>query len=239
MEDSSADASRLSEKTMKQCTVCCTLLGLESNSFGAYTTHRSIDAGGSEVQVPLNPMQAVDVRDAIAKEVYARLFQWLVSEINISTEAVKLKTNDKIRKISLLDIFGFECFQVNRFEQLCINYANEKLQQKFTRDVFHTVQEEYISEGIKWESIPYVDNELVIELLEGKGGIIACLNEECILPRGQDSSFLSKLRTSSSGHPNFAIDLRKRDEFTVAHYAAKVSYKYVFFLRILHIIMCC
>jgi myosin V len=139
---------------------------------------------GEAIAVQLNEGQAVDARDALAKALYARLFDWLVSAINTSTSRKRDVVKEGI--ISLLDIFGFEvsqatpchrlamihalisyptplqtspqCFVTNRFEQLCINFANEKLQQKFTQDVFKTVQIEYEEEGITWDHIEFPDN---------------------------------------------------------------------------------
>eukprot|EP01041_Mallomonas_annulata_P002899 gene2899-5689_t len=213
-----ADSSTVSPEN-EECKVCCELLGVEYSVFACKTTVRAIDAGGAEVVVPLSVDQAVDVRDALAKEVYGRLFLWLVNIINNNTACQK-----SVRSVGLLDIFGFESFEVNRFEQLCINYANEKLQQKFTRDVFRNVQEEYQTEGIQWELISFKDNDSVLDLIEGKLGVIACLNEECVMPRGSDPSFLSKVRSAAAAHPSFVVNLVKRDEFTVMHYAGRVSY---------------
>lgn len=133
--------------------------------------------------------------------------------------------------ISLLDIFGFECFDINRFEQLCINFANEKLQQRFTMDVFKTVQEEYQSEGLNWEMIAFEDNAQILDMIEGKGGILALLNEECQLPKGKDSAFLSKLKISCSPHPSFSINLLSQNEFIINHYAGKVNYNVNGFLE--------
>jgi myosin-5 len=129
--------------------------------------------------VPLNIEQAISGRDALAKEIYFRVFQWLVLLINFNTcyamnAALEEPSHDhyfskdhQCSTISLLDIFGFENFSTNRFEQFCINYANERIQQKFTEDVFKTVQEEYEFEGILWSKISYKDNADVLELLEG------------------------------------------------------------------------
>lgn len=166
----------------------------------------------------------MDLRDALAKEIYTRLFLWLVSVINTSTASYGEIHNT----ISLLDIFGFESFQVNRFEQLCINYANEKLQQKFTSDVFSAVQLEYQSEGLKWEKISYTDNSSILQLIEGKPvGVMAVLNEECVMPKGNDANLLAKLRKQFNAHDSFSFSLsggQSKDQFCIAHYAGKVTY---------------
>jgi myosin heavy subunit/DNA-binding Xre family transcriptional regulator len=133
--------------------------------------------------------------------------------------------------ISLLDIFGFECFAVNRFEQLCINFANEKLQQKFTEDVFKTVQTEYAKEGLIWEHITFQDNADVLDLIEGKKGLIHHLNEECLLPKGTDASFLNKVKQSNSTAPAFSSSQLNREIFTIQHYAGKVTYTIIGFME--------
>ena len=209
---------------------CCELLGLEVAAFEKDTTVRRIVTSSEEVMVKLSREQASDGRDALAKDIYDRLFQWLVVAINESTAAHGLERDRAYRgserTIALLDIFGFESFQINRFEQLCINYANEKLQQKFTQDVFMAVQEEYKSEGLEWELIGYKDNADVLDLLEGRLGVMALLNEECLIPRGNDANFLTKMMQNVAKHPCIhvgGLDI-KRDEFCVFHYAGKVTY---------------
>jgi myosin-5 len=139
--------------------------------------------------------------------------------------------NDGDRIIALLDIFGFETFKVNRFEQLCINFANEKLQQKFTQDVFQAVQSEYKEEGLEWEAIGYKDNEEVLDLLEGRYGVLTLLNEECMIPKGNDMNYLGRLNTACAKHPCFMTGhLLARDEFCVVHFAGKVAYSVTGFL---------
>jgi myosin-5 len=218
--------------------VCCDLLGLSESEFAEKTTTRKIEAEGKDMTKPLSRDQAFDSRDALAKDIYDKLFKWLVFVLNDSTAAsvttvaswtpskVSIHTQPRTEKlISLLDIFGFETFEVNRFEQLCINFANEKLQQKFTKDIFQAVQQEYRDEGLQWESIGYKDNSDVLELFEGKLGVISLLNEECLMPNGNDSNFLSKLQSSCRQHPCFATFLRGgKDEFCVFHFAGQVSY---------------
>jgi myosin heavy subunit len=179
-------------------------------------------------------LQALSGRDALAKEIYARVFQWLVMVINFNTSSQSnnpSKTNGIAGTISLLDIFGFECFGVNRFEQLCINFANEKLQQKFTEDVFKTVQSEYAKEGLVWEHITFTDNADVLDLIEGKKGLIHNLNEECLLPKGSDASFLTKVKQASASAPAFSSSQLNREVFSVQHYAGKVTYTVTGFME--------
>ncbi|KAK8473010.1 hypothetical protein PHAVU_001G040501 [Phaseolus vulgaris] len=135
---------------------------------------RSIQTREGSIIKVLDCNAAVAGRDALAKTVYARLFDWLVDKINMS---VGQDINSKIQ-IGVLDIYGFECFKDNSFEQFCINFANEKLQQHFNEHVFKMEQEEYGKEEINWSYIEFVDNQDVLELIEKKPiGIIALLDE--------------------------------------------------------------
>jgi len=211
---------------------CCALLGLSVADFANMTTVRNIEVSGQRMTVHLSLREASDGRDALAKDIYEHLFQWLVLVVNDSTSASAPGIAEQNRTISLLDIFGFESFKVNRFEQLCINFANEKLQQKFTQDVFQTVQEEYKSEGLEWELISYKDNSDVLDLLEGRLGVWAMLNEECLMPQGSDGKYLGKLSSACSRHPCFGTSVHMaRDEFSIQHFAGKVLYNVTGFVE--------
>ena len=178
--------------------IVCEFLGLERTLFIQNITTRLLGVDGSIISVPLTKLQAISTRDALAKEIYSRIFQWLVNVINYNTiydshmnlnnsnNNSNVNSTDKAtensidqssnkRVIGLLDIFGFESFNINRFEQLCINYTNEKLQQKFIEDVFKTVQIEYVNEGLNLDTISYQDNSNILELIDGKLGIYLCL----------------------------------------------------------------
>lgn len=192
-------------------------------------TKKELTVGREKYTSPLRDVEARDVRDAYAKEIYTRIFDWLVQAINSSTSAeANYPDANLVREygiIGLLDIFGFESFEVNRFEQLCINYANEKLQQMYTLDIFRSVQEEYEYEGIALENITFDDNAETLNLIEGRMGLIAVLNEECVRPQGNDSSFVSKVAAVNKDVSSF---VRKRlyrpTEFAIEHYAANVKY---------------
>ncbi|KAG3108580.1 hypothetical protein PC128_g27819, partial [Phytophthora cactorum] len=146
-----------------------TLLGLNPETMAKALTHRTMKAAGEVYLVPLTVEQAKAGRDALAKAIYASIFDWLVAGINASLGAAARLT---AKTIGVLDIFGFESFEHNSFEQLCINYANEKLQQKFTQDVFKAVQEEYEREQITWAHIAYADNSETLALIEGRMGVL-------------------------------------------------------------------
>ncbi|EIW64114.1 myosin class I heavy chain [Trametes versicolor FP-101664 SS1] len=177
---------------------------------------------GSVYDVPLNPAQASSSRDALAKAIYNNLFEWIVSKINVSMKA----RSATAQLIGILDIFGFEIFEDNSFEQLCINYVNEKLQQIFIELTLKTEQEEYVREQIKWTPIKYFNNKIVCDLIEEKRppGIFAALNDACATahadPTAADNSFVQRMSALST-NPHF--DARGA-QFLVKHYAGDVMY---------------
>ncbi|DBA00581.1 TPA: hypothetical protein N0F65_007710 [Lagenidium giganteum] len=172
-------------------------------------------------QVPLNVSQAQSARTALGVALYSHLFGWLIHRVNMSTSA---PAGEISNKICILDIFGFEIFEKNSFEQLCINYANEKLQQKFTQDVFKSIQLEYEEEGIPWTKIEFADNVNVLSLIEGRFGVLSLLNEECMRPKGSDAAFANKLRAHYADNDRFETPRLARDAFVIRHYAGKVQY---------------
>ncbi|KAH7859230.1 hypothetical protein Vadar_033420 [Vaccinium darrowii] len=175
----------------------------------------------------LDPDAAAVSRDALAKIVYSRLFDWLVNKINNSIG----QDNDSKFLIGVLDIYGFESFTTNSFEQFCINLTNEKLQQHFNQHVFKMEQEEYTKEEIDWSYIEFIDNQDVLDLLEKKpGGIIALLDEACMFPRSTHESFAERLYQTFKDHKRFSKPKLSRTDFTICHYAGDVTYQTEFFL---------
>ncbi|OXB84870.1 UNVERIFIED_CONTAM: hypothetical protein H355_015992 [Colinus virginianus] len=178
------------------------LLGVHLSILQEALTHRKIEARSEEVLSPLNVDLAFYARDAVAKAIYGRTFTWLVNKINGS-----LANKDSTRKtvIGLLDIYGFEVLDTNSFEQFCINYCNEKLQQLLIEMTLKAEQEEYETEGIEWEPIPYFNNKIICDLVEQKHkGIISILDEECLRPgEATDLSFLEKLEEKVGDHAHF------------------------------------
>lgn len=173
-------------------------------------------------------VKAVDVaaasasRDTLAKTVYARLFDWLVETINKSVG----QDPDPRFQIGLLDIYGFECFKNNSFEQFCINFANEKLQQHFNEHVFKMEQEEYRNEEIDWSYIEFIDNQDVLDLIEKKPiGIISLLDEACMFPKSTGETFSTKLFQSFPAHSRLEKAKFFETDFTISHYAGKVTYQ--------------
>ncbi|KAG6466163.1 hypothetical protein ZIOFF_076051 [Zingiber officinale] len=175
----------------------------------------------------LDPEAAALSRDALAKIVYSRLFDWLVNKINNS---IGQDPNSK-SLIGVLDIYGFESFKTNSFEQFCINLTNEKLQQHFNQHVFKMEQEEYTKEEISWSYIEFVDNQDILDLIEKKpGGIIALLDEACMLPRSTHETFAQKLYQAFKNHNRFSKPKLSRSDFTICHYAGEVTYQTELFL---------
>lgn len=175
----------------------------------------------------LDPVAALGSRDALAKTVYSRLFDWLVEKINIS---IGQDPNSK-SIIGVLDIYGFESFKHNSFEQFCINFTNEKLQQHFNQHVFKMEQEEYTKEEINWSYIEFVDNQDVLDLIEKKpGGIIALLDEACMFPKSTHETFSQKLYQTFAKNKRFSKPKLSRTSFTISHYAGEVSYHSDLFL---------
>ncbi|XP_075508017.1 myosin-9-like isoform X1 [Primulina tabacum] len=170
----------------------------------------------------LDPDGATVSRDGLAKTIYSRLFDWLVDKINVSIGQDK---NSKCL-IGVLDIYGFESFKSNSFEQFCINFTNEKLQQHFNQHVFKMEQEEYTKEEIDWSYIEFVDNQDVLDLIEKKpGGIIALLDEACMFPKSTHETLSQKLYQTFKSHKRFIKPKLSRTDFTIAHYAGEVLYQ--------------
>merc|ERR550534_1638501 len=161
--------------------------------------------------------------EALSKATYERLFKWIVTRINRSLDRTK---RQGASFIGILDIAGFEIFELNSFEQLCINYTNEKLQQLFNHTMFILEQEEYQREGIEWKFIDFgLDLQPTIDLIEKPMGIMALVDEECWFPKASDKSFVEKLLNSHTAHPKFMkTDFRGVADFAVIHYAGKVDY---------------
>ena len=177
---------------------------------------------GSVYEVPLNIAQASAVRDALAKALYFNLFDWIVQRVNASLKARGVVANS----VGILDIYGFEIFERNSFEQLCINYVNEKLQQIFIQLTLKTEQEEYAREQIQWTPINYFDNKIVCQLIEEKRppGVFAALNDACATahadPGAADQTFVQRLNALSS-NPHFQP---RQGQFIIKHYAGDVNY---------------
>jgi myosin heavy subunit len=183
---------------------------------------RVIETRDGAIEKPLDVKAATDARDSLAKTTYARLFDWLVRKINRSIG----QDASSERFIGVLDIYGFESFKTNSFEQFCINLANEKLQQHFNQHVFKSEQEEYEREAIDWSYIEFVDNQDVLDLIEKRPtGIISLLDEACLFPATTHEQFAQKLYGALKEEPRFKKPKRSTTAFALDHYAGEVTYE--------------
>ncbi|KAG2245357.1 hypothetical protein Bca52824_092781 [Brassica carinata] len=196
------------------------LMGCNSEDLMVVLSTCKLQAGRDCIAKRLTLRQATDMRDSLAKIIYASLFNWLVEQINTSLEVGKVRTG---RSISILDIYGFESFKNNSFEQFCINYANERLQQHFNRHLFKLEQEEYEGDGIDWTKVEFKDNQQCLDLIEKKPiGFVSLLDEESNFPKATDTTFANKLKHHLKANSCFRGE-RGRG-FRVSHYAGEVLY---------------
>uniref|UniRef100_A0AAR2KG04 Myosin X, like 1 n=1 Tax=Pygocentrus nattereri TaxID=42514 RepID=A0AAR2KG04_PYGNA len=195
------------------------LLGLDGFQLSEVLTQRSMILRGEEICSPLTVEQALDSRDSVAMALYSQCFSWIITRIN-----QKIKGKDNFKSVGILDIFGFENFEVNRFEQFNINYANEKLQEYFNKHIFSLEQLEYNREGIHWEAIDWMDNAECLDLIEKKLGILALINEESRFPKGTDYTLLEKLHSRHAANPYYVKPRMADHQFGIKHYAGEVLY---------------
>ncbi|XP_071207786.1 myosin-11a isoform X1 [Salvelinus alpinus] len=205
----------------------CHLQGINVVDFTRAILTPRIKVGREVVQKAQTKEQADFAIEALAKAMYERLFRWLLARVNKALDKTK---RQGASFLGILDIAGFEIFEDNSFEQLCINYTNERLQQLFNHTMFVLEQEEYQREGIEWSFIDFgLDLQPCIELIERPNnppGILALLDEECWFPKATDISFVEKLMNTQASHIKFSKpkQLKSKTEFSVHHYAGKVDY---------------
>lgn len=204
----------------------CELLGLDPVSFAKWTVKKQIKTRFETINTDLKYHEAINARDAVAKYIYHNLFDWLVQYVN--SDLYDATMDDQISTfIGVLDIYGFEHFQKNSFEQFCINYANEKLQQEFTQHVFKLEQQLYVDEDIEWSFIEFADNQPCIDVIEKRLGVLDLLNEESRLPAGSDQQWADKLYENLAKPPTDKVFKKPRfgnNKFIISHYALDVPY---------------
>ncbi|CAN3374780.1 hypothetical protein DIURU_002242 [Diutina rugosa] len=204
----------------------CELLGIDPVNFAKWTVKKQITTRSEKIISNLNHASAIVARDSFAKFIYSALFDWLVDYVN--SDLCPPEVAEKTKSfIGVLDIYGFEHFEKNSFEQFCINYANEKLQQEFNQHVFKLEQEEYVKEEIEWSFIDFADNQPCINLIENRLGVLSLLDEESRLPSGDDQSWVQKMYQTLDKEPTNKVFKKPRfgqTKFIVSHYALDVTY---------------
>ncbi|XP_048784652.1 unconventional myosin-Ia isoform X7 [Lagopus muta] len=217
------------------------LVGLDPSTLEQALCSRTVKVRDESVLTALSVSQGYYCRDALAKNIYSRLFDWLVDRINTS---IRVKPGEQRKVMGVLDIYGFEIFQDNGFEQFIINYCNEKLQQIFILMTLKEEQEEYVREGIQWTPVEFFDNSIICDLIENsKVGILAMLDEECLRPGTvNEDTFITKLNQIFASHKHYEsketlnakhvtdISLPLRC-FRIHHYAGKVTYNVTGFIE--------
>ncbi|KAF1560846.1 Myosin-7, partial [Eudyptes schlegeli] len=209
------------------------LMGLNSADLLKGLCHPRVKVGNEYVTKGQNVQQVIYAVGALAKAVYEKMFNWMVTRINNSLETKQPRQYF----IGVLDIAGFEIFDFNSFEQLCINFTNEKLQQFFNHHMFVLEQEEYKKEGIEWEFIDFgMDLQACIDLIEKPMGIMSILEEECMFPKATDMTFKAKLfdnhlgKSANFGKPR-NIKGKPEAHFSLIHYAGTVDYNIIGWLQ--------
>ena len=225
-ESRAGDQASLTDDAKASIDKACKLMGVQTEPFIKGLLHPKVKAGREWVEKVQTPEQVRLAIDALAKGIYERGFGNLVSKINTQLDRGGVSSDDS-QFIGVLDIAGFEIFENNSFEQLCINYTNEKLQQFFNHYMFVLEQEEYAREQIEWQFIDFgKDLQPTIDLIELPNpiGIFSCLDEDSVMPKATDKSFTDKLHSLwEKKTPKYA-PARTRQGFILTHYAAEVEY---------------
>lgn len=229
--DGEGEGSVVTSDSQQYLAIFAKLCCLDISDVIRTLTVRSIVAREETYEKKLTAVQASDARDAVAKAIYGRIFDWIVRTINLS---IQVDTKLVRSSIGVLDIFGFECFVHNSFEQLCINYTNETLQQQFNQYIFKMEQIEYQKEKIEWSFIEFPDNQDCLDLIEHRvNGILAMIDDECRLPSSSDTKLASRMYKAYEQNHRFAVSTtQKRDhQFCINHYAGAVVYSSITFVE--------
>lgn len=200
---------------------CCGLLEFNQNEFISYLKFKFLTVNNETIQIENCEKDLLILRDSTAQELYKLLFNFLVSKIN------KVISSESSHFIGILDIFGFEIFKSNYFEQLCINYTNEKLQYLFNNYIFKLEQQEYLKENIKWNHINYPDNTKILNTIDNRqNSIFSFLNEQSILKNGNDQNVYSIIYNNLKDNKNikFRHSFKVKKQFSIQHYAGDVCY---------------
>ena len=205
----------------------CKLLDVDPDIFENALTNNVRIIQGNMIKSPLNVANSISSRNAIAKELYNRLFGWIVKKLNFKLTPTKNSNPNNTKYIGLLDIFGFECFDtINSLEQMCINFTNEKLQDLYINDVFVAEKLEYKKEGLEKEieHIKFVSNDKIIELMDKHPMGLFQLIDETSMTNSDDKNYLAKITKAHTGHPNFKIPKLSQNKYAISHTAKEVEY---------------
>ncbi|XP_047481319.1 myosin-IIIb-like isoform X4 [Penaeus chinensis] len=210
-------------KNVEQIKIVSELLGIDPADLADALTSNSVVTKGEIITRNNTVEEAVSTRDAMAKAMYGRLFDWIVNNINRLLSFCRIVYGDSLA-VGLLDIFGFENFEINSFEQLCINIANEQIQYFFNQHIFTWEQQEYMSEGIEVNIVEFADNRPILDMFLAKPmGLLALLDEESRFPQASDQSLVDKFHSNIKSQ--FYVKPKAQSlDFTVRHFAGKVSY---------------
>ena len=218
----------ITEETKEDFKTASEFIGLDQQSLLKILTIRKMadPLSKKEIDKAMNIDQVYSCRDTISKTLYARMFDWIIKKINnaISSNQEKEK-NLKIKRIGILDIFGFEIFEENSFEQMCINYANERLQQFFNNHIFKMEQEEYMREKIDWSQVTFKDNKDIIELIDNpQKSIFALLDSQGFIKNTNDRKLKDTIYSNLTENKNLVINKKRPDSLIINHYAGEVEY---------------
>lgn len=199
----------------------CSLLGVPASLLRQALCHKTLHLAKETILKPHTPSQAAETAANLSKTLYTSLFHHLLATINQQM----LCAEDSQVRLGVLDIYGFEIFPENSFEQLCINYANEKLQQYFVQCLFKEEEDVYETEGIPFSAVNYSDNLPILNLIESGGNsLLSLINDEIMLQRASDESLLKRIYSSFQSNPSFCSDFHSSTQFLVQHYSGEVIY---------------
>ncbi|KAL6041784.1 Unconventional myosin-XIX [Balamuthia mandrillaris] len=224
--DEKGEGSVITDRTALE--TFAAIVKCDPNAIEKTLTTRKMVAGREEYTVPIKKSDAEGARDALAMLLYSRLFDWLVLTLNVNIQKKNEKKKQRQEKevfIGVLDIYGFESFQDNSFEQFCINWSNEKLQQQFNQHIFKLEQTVYTKEELDWSYIEFNDNQPCLDLIEEKPlGLLYILDEESRFPKATPKSLVMKMTKNANKNAYFSLPRFSETAFTIKHYAGSVTY---------------